>query len=91
MAEVCVLTESLSFDFDKMPSSWVVLSTCVIDMALERIADWRGSWRGMRAGRVRVRRSIGERPNDWEICPADSSPDSPPDKRRRRPVTHGHG
>lgn len=39
MAEVCVLTESLSFDFDKMPSSWVVLSTCVIDMALERIVD----------------------------------------------------
>ena len=39
MAEVCVLTESLSFDFDKMPSSCVVLSTCVIDMALERIVD----------------------------------------------------
>ncbi len=36
-------TESLSFDLFKMPSSWVVFSTCVIDIALDQVVDWRGS------------------------------------------------
>ncbi len=38
-----MLTESLSFDCDRIPSSWVVFSTCLMDMALVKIEDWRGS------------------------------------------------
>ena len=45
-------------DLARMPSSWLAFEMCVMDIVLLKPDTCLGSWREMRDGRTRVRRSI---------------------------------